>query len=65
MRRTVSLSWLVSRKKFTDRNLLQLEEWLDADWESKDVDRDVRKLLYTLVRLMKGSYPRDLANRRK
>jgi hypothetical protein len=33
----------------TDRQLKQIQEWIDADWESHDVERDAVRLIGRLV----------------
>jgi hypothetical protein len=46
----VNLSWLASRSgPVTDQQLKQIQEWLDADWESHDVERDAVRLIGRLV----------------
>lgn len=46
----VNLSWLASRSgPVTDHELKQIREWIDADWESHDVERDAVRLIGRLV----------------
>lgn len=46
---TVRLKTLASRKStMTAKELGQLRKWLDDDWESHDVDRDMVKLVERL-----------------
>jgi hypothetical protein len=33
----------------TEKKLKQIQRWLDADWESHDVDRDAVKLIQRLL----------------
>jgi hypothetical protein len=48
--RTVKLSTLAKGKALTLREVQQVQEWLDADWESHDaLDRDARKLMQRLL----------------
>lgn len=50
MKRVVSLRWLASRKgPLTAKQLQQVQDWLDADWESHDIDRDAIALIRRLV----------------
>lgn len=45
-----NLSWLASRSgSVTDQQLKQIQEWIDADWESHDIDRDSVRLIRRLV----------------
>ena len=47
----ISLSDLVKRPDapLSQRQLLQLETWLQEDWESHDMDRDMIKLIKRLM----------------
>ena len=47
----ISLSDLVKRPDapLSQRQLLQLEKWLQEDWESHDMDRDMIKLIKRLM----------------
>lgn len=48
--RRLSLDDLVkSKRPFTDRQLYLVEKWLDADWESHDVDENLIKLIRRLL----------------
>lgn len=48
-----SLVWLASRSgPVTAKQLEQIRRWLDADWESHDVDRDAVRLIRRLVDTM-------------
>jgi hypothetical protein len=48
--RTVSLRWLASRKgPITAQQLGQIKAWIDADWESHDIDRNARRLIERLA----------------
>jgi hypothetical protein len=45
-----NLSWLASRNgPVTDAQIAQIQRWLDADWESHDIDRNAVKLISRLV----------------
>ncbi len=64
---TVSLRWLASRKgPLTSRQLAQIKSWIDADWESHDVDKDVLTLIRRLVAdLWDAKYARSATPSRK
>ena len=48
--RVASLRWLASRKgPVTAKQIAQIKAWIDADWESHDVDRDERRLIERLA----------------
>jgi len=48
--RVVSLRWLASRKgPITSLQLAQIKQWIDADWEEHDIDRDARRLIQRLT----------------
>jgi len=40
----------------TKKQILQVQKWLDADWESCDIDREVIILIKRLLRTIQ--YPR-------
>lgn len=45
-----NLSWLASRSgPVTDQQIKQIQEWIDADWESHNVDRNAVRLIGRLV----------------
>lgn len=51
----VSLHKLAHGKTPVDAKLLaQIQRWLDADWESHDIDRDVVHLIRRLVTTLEG-----------
>lgn len=48
----------------TDTQVKQVQQWLDEDWESNDIDRDVVALIQRLVNtcdLLRGQYLQALA----
>lgn len=57
----VNLSWLASRSgPVTDTQIEQIQRWIDADWESHDVERNAVRLIGRLVaslRVARGAKP--------
>ncbi len=44
------LRYLVSGKKPMDeKRLAQIQRWIDADWESHDIDQDAVRLIQKLL----------------
>lgn len=51
----VNLSWIASRSgPVTPEQLDQIQYWIDADWESHDIDRDAVRLIQRLVTELKA-----------
>lgn len=50
MSHVVSLRWLASQQgPITAQQIGQIKAWINADWESHDIDPDARKLIERLA----------------
>jgi hypothetical protein len=50
MKDAVSLRFLASGKgPLTEKQLKQIQHWIDVDWESHDIDKDAVRLIQRLL----------------